>query len=438
MDGDSEIGQQRPRIVLVGMMGSGKTTVGRLLAQRLAVPYLDNDEILKARTGMYPTEILEKYGTGRLRKSESKALAEALSGDKCAVVGAAAGAILDPANRQRIRQGGRVVWLRGRPQTLVERLGTSGYAVRPRFGEDMGAWVREQTLARSPFYAQVADEMVDVDDRSPDQVVDAIVAALADSRAAPQTAPSQPAGPPAEAEAATTLKSAPSQPAGPSAVAEGFLPGPYRAVVFDLDGLLVETETIWMEAKVRLFRAHGVEFSIEDHRAVFGTSEDFTAKTFLRRFGLDETKKAGMVEEYLGLAEGLFAAGVATRPGAIEIVAALRGRVLLGLASNTRRELVDLILDHAGLTGCFEAIATGDEARPKPEPDVYTLACARLGVDPADAVAIEDSPTGIRAAKAAGMTCIAVPSDPEVHIAGADRVVPSLLDLLESRSAGGT
>jgi beta-phosphoglucomutase-like phosphatase (HAD superfamily) len=115
-------------------------------------------------------------------------------------------------------------------------------------------------------------------------------------------------------------------------------------------------------------------------------------------------------------------------------IAALRGRVPLGLASNTRRELVDLILEHAGLTGCFDAIATGDEARPKPEPDIYALACARLGVSPVDAVAVEDSPTGVRAAKAAGMACIAVPSDPEVDLAQADRVVPSLLDLLEPRT----
>jgi HAD superfamily hydrolase (TIGR01509 family) len=220
----------------------------------------------------------------------------------------------------------------------------------------------------------------------------------------------------------------------PAAPVDRVLPGRFRAVVFDLDGLLVETETIWMEAKVRLFRAHGVEFSVDDHRAVFGTSEEFTAHTFLRRFGLGADQMQALIDEYLGTATTIFATGVETRPGATEIIAGLRGRAPLGLASNTRRALVDLILERAGLTGCFDAIATGDEAQPKPAPDLYTLACARLGVAPVDAVAIEDSPTGVRAATAAGMTCIAVPSDSGVDLAEADLVVPSLLDLLDPAS----
>jgi HAD superfamily hydrolase (TIGR01509 family) len=397
------------------MMGSGKTTVGRVLARRLGVPYLDNDEVLKARTGMSPDEILKATGVESLRRAEADALAQQLDGDAASVVVVAAGAILDGANRSLIRQGGRVVWLRGRPETLIGRSAASGQAHRPQFDGDMAAWLKHETEARAPLYAEVASEVVDVDELSPDQVADAILSSQA---AAPRR----------------TTKTAPRTPSDRPAHVDGFLPGPFRAVVFDLDGLLVDTETIWMEAKVRLFRAHGVEFTVDDHRAVFGTSEDFTARAFLARFGLDEAHKAALTEEYLETAAGIFAAGVETRDGAREIIAALRGRVPLGLASNTRRELVDLILEHAGLTGCFDAIATGDEARPKPEPDIYALACARLGVSPVDAVAVEDSPTGVRAAKAAGMACIAVPSDPEVDLAQADRVVPSLLDLLEPRT----
>jgi HAD superfamily hydrolase (TIGR01509 family) len=407
-----EAGRRPARIVLVGMMGSGKTTVGRLLAQRLAVPYVDNDELVVARTGMNPAQIVQAFGVGRLRQAESDALAEALAGDADAVVSVAAGAILQPANRSRIRGGGRVVWLRGRPETLIHRQGRAGWDARPRLAPDMAVWMKEEAEARSPLYAGIATQVVDVDDRSPDEVVDEILASRTE-RPTTTTGPTPPA------------------PARSSAPPDRFLPGRYRAVVFDLDGLLVETETIWMEAKVQLFRAHGTEFSVDDHRAVFGTSEEFTAQTFLRRFGLDEGQMPAIIGEYLGTAARLFAAGVETRQGATQIIGALRGRVPLGLASNTRRELVDLILERAGLTGSFEAIATADECRPKPAPDVYTLACARLGVVPEDAVAIEDSPTGVHAAKAAGMTCIAVPSDSEVDLAGADLVVPSLLDLLE-------
>jgi len=417
MEGRSKPGERPARIVLVGMMGSGKTTVGRLLARRLGVPYIDNDEVLAARTGMYPAEIMQASGVERLRRSESDALRDALADDADSVVGVAAGAILEAANRSRIRDRGRVVWLRGHPQTLIHRLGKSGRAVRPRLARNMAAWMTEETEARAPLYAEVATEVVDVDDLSPDEVVDAILSSRTERLPA-------------------ALKPTPPAPVEPTAQADTdpFLPGRYRAVVFDLDGLLVETETIWMEAKVRLFRAHRVEFTVEDHRAVFGTSEDFTARTFLGRFGLDEEQMPAIIEEYLGTAAAIFATGVEKREGATEIIAALRGRVPLGLASNTRREMVDLILERAGLAGCFDAIATGDEARPKPEPDVYALACARLGVTPTDAVAIEDSPTGVRAAKAAGMTCIAVPSDPEVDLVDADRVVASLLDLLEPRT----
>jgi HAD superfamily hydrolase (TIGR01509 family) len=393
MEEQSKPGQPSSRIVLVGMMGSGKTTVGRLLAQRLGVPYVDNDEVLAAQTGMSPAEILDTSGVERLRAAEAAALAAALGRDAVAVVGVAAGAILDPENRARMRAGGRVVWLRGRPETLIRRLTQApSSGDRPTFADDMASWIRAHAEARAELYAEVARDVVDVDERTPEAVADTILAGHV----------------------------------------EPVLPGRFRAVVFDLDGVLVETETIWREAKVRLFRAHGVEFTAQDHHAVLGTSEEYTARTFLGRFGLDDAHLPTIVEEYLGTASAIFSAGVETREGATQIIGALRGRVPLGLASNTRRQLVDLILERAGLAGCFDAIVTGDEARPKPEPDLYLRACAKLGVAPRDAVAIEDSPTGVRAARAAGMTCIGIPSDSGVDLTGANVVVRSLLDLVEA------
>ncbi|MDP9468017.1 MAG: HAD-IA family hydrolase, partial [Chloroflexota bacterium] len=119
------------------------------------------------------------------------------------------------------------------------------------------------------------------------------------------------------------------------------------------------------------------------------------------------------------------------RPGALELVERLRGRVPLGLASNSPRRLVDAALRTAGLTDVFDAIVTADDvARAKPAPDLYLLACERLGVAPGEALALEDSASGVAAAKAAGLTCIAVPQFAEADVSAADRVIDSLEELL--------
>jgi HAD superfamily hydrolase (TIGR01509 family) len=183
-------------------------------------------------------------------------------------------------------------------------------------------------------------------------------------------------------------------------------------------------------AKQRLFARHDTPFSRADHVAVYGTSDTYTASYFAQRMGLGPEQEADILKEYVAHMRELLSAGFPMRPGARELIAAVRGRVPLGLASNTRRSLVDLVLVSAGIDAAFDAIATGDEASPKPAPDVYLLACQRLGVDPRASVAIEDSPTGVRAARAAGMTAYAVPSEPGTPFPEADLVVPSLLDLL--------
>ena len=119
------------------------------------------------------------------------------------------------------------------------------------------------------------------------------------------------------------------------------------------------------------------------------------------------------------------------RPGAIELVDRLRGRVPMALASNSSRQLVSTALSTAGLTDAFDAIVTADDVDAgKPAPDIYLLACERLGVRPEDSLALEDSPSGIAAAKAAGLACIAVPQFAETDVSEADRVIDSLEELL--------
>lgn len=213
------------------------------------------------------------------------------------------------------------------------------------------------------------------------------------------------------------------------------LPGRFKAVVFDMDGLLLDTETLWREAMEELFKRHGVTFVEQDHQATMGTSELTSMRYFLDRMGLPWDSYDEIRAEYIRLVIKRFEHEVNPHPGAVELLAQLSGRVPLAVASNSRRHLVDLALARSGVTGPFDVIVTADDVKhPKPAPDLYLLACERLGVDPSDAIAVEDSATGVLAAKAAGLTCIAVPPNAEVDVRTADRVVASLLDLLGPRT----
>lgn len=211
------------------------------------------------------------------------------------------------------------------------------------------------------------------------------------------------------------------------------LSGRYRAVIFDMDGLLLDTETLWHEAETELFERHGAEFTWDDKMAVIGTSFAFTAGYFADRLGRPREDGAILVEEMLELMHERVKRQVEARPGALELVERLRSLdgVGLGLASNSPRFLLDDALATAGLADAFEVTVSSDDVeRSKPAPDIYLLACERLGVEPSEALALEDSASGIAAAKAAGLTCIAVPQFAETDVSAADRVVDSLEKLL--------
>lgn len=209
------------------------------------------------------------------------------------------------------------------------------------------------------------------------------------------------------------------------------LPGPWQAVVFDLDGLLVHTERQWLAAKLALFERYGQTLSNVDKAAVFGLADLESATYFAGRFDLPAERIPALQDEYLGIVGELIDAGIEITEGAAELIAGLRAQVPIALASNTRRSLVDHILGQTPFGHLFEAIATGDEVPPKPAPDVYRLACERIGADPHTAVAVEDSPTGVRAAHAAGLACIGVPSDADHPLLEADDQVASLTELLQ-------
>jgi shikimate kinase len=158
-----------PRILLVGMMGSGKSTVGRLLAHRLGWAYRDSDADVEAATGRTVPEIFERDGEPAFRRAEAEALARACQLDTPVVVSAAGGSVLAPDNRRLLAQSGLVVWLRARPETNARRVGDG--AGRPLLGDDPAGAMTRLFAERAPFYGEVADLVIDVDRLSPKEVV---------------------------------------------------------------------------------------------------------------------------------------------------------------------------------------------------------------------------------------------------------------------------
>ena len=161
------------RILLVGMMGAGKTTVGRALARRLGYRYRDSDHHVEQRTGMTVREIFETEGEPAFRAHEKAALHEALADGGPAVVSVAGGAVLDAENRRLLRRSGLVVWLRASPATLARRV--MGADHRPLLGEDPLKALTELYPGRAPLYEEVADLVVDTDERTPEEAVDQIL-----------------------------------------------------------------------------------------------------------------------------------------------------------------------------------------------------------------------------------------------------------------------
>jgi shikimate kinase len=159
------------------MMGAGKSTVGRLVADRLGRPYRDSDAMVEAATGHSVPELFEAEGERSFRAAEANALRNAVEPPP-AVISVAGGAVLDAANRALIERSGTVVWLRADPATLVSRVGDG--AGRPLLAPDPARALLALDAVRRPLYAAVADAVVDVDGLAPGEVVDAVLRAAGD------------------------------------------------------------------------------------------------------------------------------------------------------------------------------------------------------------------------------------------------------------------
>ncbi|HEY5709247.1 MAG TPA: HAD family phosphatase [Solirubrobacterales bacterium] len=218
----------------------------------------------------------------------------------------------------------------------------------------------------------------------------------------------------------------------PSAGAVGRLPD---AVIFDNDGLLLDTESVWTRAEQDLFARRGLGFTPAHKHELVGTSAEIAGGILERRLG-EPGRAAELIEELNELVVAELEHGVEAMVGARDLLQALARRgTPLGLVSNSPLRFVRRSLEIVGLTEHFDVILSAHEvAAPKPAPDPYLEACRRLGVKAGPAViALEDSPTGVAAARAAGLTVIGVPSLDGIELAEAHELADSLLDAVVAR-----
>jgi HAD superfamily hydrolase (TIGR01509 family) len=210
------------------------------------------------------------------------------------------------------------------------------------------------------------------------------------------------------------------------------------SVVFDLDGVLIDSEGVWEEVRRGFVAEGGGRWMPDTQRRLMGMSTGEWARYLSQELGVrmapDEVAQ-GVIERM----NERYARDLPLIPGAVEAVRRMGDRWPLGLASSSPPAIIHMVLERAGLGQAFGAVASSDEvANGKPAPDVYLLAASRLGVDPTSSVAIEDSSNGLRSASAAGYRVVAIPQpayppDPEalalasVRLDSLDALTPEVL-----------
>ena len=215
-----------------------------------------------------------------------------------------------------------------------------------------------------------------------------------------------------------------------------------EAVVFDLDGLLLDTEQVWDEVREALTRERGGRWHDRAQADMMGMSSKEWSRYMHDELGLSEPPEElnRLVVERM---RERYRERLPLVDGAVEAVRRIGERWPLGLASSSNRPLIDLALDEMGVADLFRATVSSEEVeRGKPAPDVYLEAARRLGVRPQDLAAVEDSANGIRSAKAAGMHVLAIPNPhfppPDEVLAEAGVVLGSLAELTPDAVESGS
>jgi len=205
------------------------------------------------------------------------------------------------------------------------------------------------------------------------------------------------------------------------------------AVVLDLDGVLVDSETVWDDARRAVVQEAGGRWTDRATTDMMGMSSTEWARYLHEELAVRLPPQEISARVAHRVLES-YRARLPLIPHASEAVRALAARYTLGLASSSNREVIEVFLDASGLRACFTVTVSSEEvAHGKPAPDVYLEAARRLGAEPASCVAVEDSANGIRSARAAGMAVIAFPNPhfPPAHsvLAVASLVIGSLAEL---------
>jgi HAD superfamily hydrolase (TIGR01509 family) len=205
----------------------------------------------------------------------------------------------------------------------------------------------------------------------------------------------------------------------------------FEAILFDLDGVLVDTEIWWDEVRIAFATAEGRSWTEDDRAAIMGSNTREWRSLMKRRLNLDMPERdieraviAGMLERY-------GREGPPAISGAVATVRRLARRYTLGVASSAPPLVIETALAGLGVRGLFRAVASSDEvAAGKPAPDVYLLAAERIGVEPAACLVVEDSLNGVMAARAAGMRVVLIPNASIPPAQGARAAADFTLDRL--------
>ncbi len=183
-----------------------------------------------------------------------------------------------------------------------------------------------------------------------------------------------------------------------------------KAVVFDKDGVLADSEAINIRSAFEVFRAHAYDLRPGDEAEIVGKHPIDYVPLLARRFGIKEADQRRMIDEQSVIYNRFWRKEGRLASGAREALGAVRHAGLrVGLATSSSRREVDAFLDRFELAPCFDVtLSLDDVTRPKPDPEIYLLAARHLGVAPREMLVVEDSEYGVRAAKAAGAACVAV------------------------------
>ena len=186
---------------------------------------------------------------------------------------------------------------------------------------------------------------------------------------------------------------------------------PIKAVIFDMDGVLIASEDIWLETRNDFAAERGKQLTEADHRACMGVNTVEWAATVKERLALDDMTIPQIIEDIVGRIVASYDRHLPVLPNAAESIKLAAQEYRVALASGSPTPVIKEVTKLMGVNSLFETMVFGDDMeRGKPNPDIYLETARRLNLDPADCVGIEDSSNGVRALKAAGMYAIAVPS----------------------------